>query len=65
MREVEAGRLDLDAPITKYLPDFKPTNAFATQITLRHILSHRSGIVREPPFGGRRDRRRRHWHGRL
>lgn len=51
MREVEAGRLDLDAPITKYLPDFKPTNRFAAPITLRHILAHRSGIVREPPYG--------------
>src|SRR5438105_1076451 len=28
MREVEAGRLDLDEPITKYLLDFHPTNDF-------------------------------------
>jgi len=51
MREVEAGRLDLDAAITKYLPRFRPTNRFEKPITLRHILSHRSGIVREPPYG--------------
>jgi len=51
MREVEAGRLDLDAPITKYLPNFHPTNRFSKAITLRHILSHRSGITREPPYG--------------
>jgi CubicO group peptidase (beta-lactamase class C family)/D-alanyl-D-alanine dipeptidase len=51
MREVAAGRLDLDAPITKYLPDFKPTNTFKKPITLRHILAHRSGIIREPPYG--------------
>jgi CubicO group peptidase (beta-lactamase class C family)/D-alanyl-D-alanine dipeptidase len=51
MREVEAGRLDLDAPITKYLPEFRPTNHFSEPITLRHILAHRSGIVREPPYG--------------
>jgi CubicO group peptidase (beta-lactamase class C family)/D-alanyl-D-alanine dipeptidase len=51
MREVEAGRLDLDAPITKYLPDSKPTNRFATPITLREILAHRAGLVREPPYG--------------
>lgn len=51
MREVAAGRLDLDAPITKYLPDFKPTNSFKKPITLRHILAHRSGIIREPPYG--------------
>ncbi|HUS34941.1 MAG TPA: serine hydrolase domain-containing protein, partial [Verrucomicrobiae bacterium] len=51
MREVEAGHLDLDAPITKYLPNFKATNDFKKPITLRHILAHRSGIVREPPYG--------------
>jgi CubicO group peptidase (beta-lactamase class C family)/D-alanyl-D-alanine dipeptidase len=51
MREVEAGRLDLDAPITKYLPNFHPTNRFNKPITLRHILAHRGGIVREPPYG--------------
>ena len=51
MREVAAGQLDLDAPITKYLPDFKPTNSFKKPITLRHILAHRSGIIREPPYG--------------
>src|SRR4051812_34558512 len=51
MREVEAGHLDLDAPITKYLPDFHPTNRFNKPITLRQILAHRSGVVREPPYG--------------
>jgi CubicO group peptidase (beta-lactamase class C family)/D-alanyl-D-alanine dipeptidase len=51
MREVEAGRLDLDTPIARYLPDVKPTNRFGIPVTLRHILSHRSGIVREPPYG--------------
>src|SRR3954469_9400849 len=51
MREVEAGRLDLDAPITKYLPDFHPPNRFNKPITLRHILAHRAGIIREPPYG--------------
>lgn len=51
MREVEAGHLDLDAPVTRYLPDFKPTNRFAAAITLRQILAHRAGLVREPPYG--------------
>ncbi len=48
---VEAGVLDLDAPITKYLPDFKPNNPFNKAITLRQLMSHRSGLVREPPAG--------------
>jgi CubicO group peptidase (beta-lactamase class C family)/D-alanyl-D-alanine dipeptidase len=51
MQLVERGELDLDAPVTKYLPDFKPTNPFDTPITLRHLMSHRAGLVREPPVG--------------
>jgi serine beta-lactamase-like protein LACTB len=51
MRLVEQGKLDLDAPVTKYLPDFKPENPFKKRITLRQLMSHRSGLVREPPVG--------------
>jgi CubicO group peptidase (beta-lactamase class C family)/D-alanyl-D-alanine dipeptidase len=51
MQLVEAGKLDLDAPVTKYLPDFKPVNPFKKPITLRQIMAHRSGLVREPPVG--------------
>lgn len=51
MKLVEAGRLDLDAPVTKYLPDFRPKNPFNTPITLRHLMTHRAGLVREPPVG--------------
>jgi len=51
MQLVEAGKIDLDAPVTKYLPDFKPNNPFNKAITLRQLMSHRSGLVREPPVG--------------
>src|SRR6266851_894161 len=51
MQLVEKGTLDLDAPVTKYLPDFKPGNRFDKAITLRQLMSHRSGLVREPPVG--------------
>ncbi|HEX3149943.1 MAG TPA: serine hydrolase [Gemmataceae bacterium] len=51
MQLVEEGKLDLDAPVTKYLPEFKPTNSFGKDITLRQLMSHRSGLVREPPVG--------------
>jgi CubicO group peptidase (beta-lactamase class C family)/D-alanyl-D-alanine dipeptidase len=51
MQLVERGVLDLDAPIAKYLPDFKPDNPFDKPITLRQIMAHRSGLVREPPIG--------------
>jgi CubicO group peptidase (beta-lactamase class C family)/D-alanyl-D-alanine dipeptidase len=51
MRLVESGQLDLDAPVTRYLPDFGPRNPFTTPITLRQLMAHRSGLVREPPVG--------------
>ncbi|MFQ5751872.1 MAG: serine hydrolase domain-containing protein, partial [bacterium] len=51
MQLVEEGALDLDAPITQVLPDFKPQNPFNKPITLRQLMSHRSGLVREPPVG--------------
>jgi len=51
MQLVERGELDLDAPVTRYLPDFHPKNPFGKSITLRELMSHRSGLVREPPVG--------------
>jgi serine beta-lactamase-like protein LACTB len=48
---VQMGLLDLDAPITDYLPEFKPVNPFNKKITLRQMLSHHSGLVRESPVG--------------
>jgi CubicO group peptidase (beta-lactamase class C family)/D-alanyl-D-alanine dipeptidase len=51
MQLVERGELDLDAPVTRYLPDFQPRNPFNKAITLRQLMSHRSGLVREPPVG--------------
>ena len=51
MQAVERGELDLDAPVTRILPDFAPGNPFGGEITLRQLMSHRSGLVREPPVG--------------
>ncbi len=51
MQLVEQGKLDLDAPVTAILPDFAPKNPFNEPVTLRHLMSHRSGLVREPPVG--------------
>src|SRR5437899_9922256 len=53
MQLVEQGRLDLAAPITKYLPGFSVVIPFeSATITLRQLMSHRSGMVREAPVGG-------------
>ena len=51
MQLVEEGKLDLDAPVQRYLPDFQPRNPFGVPVTLRQLMSHRSGLVREPPVG--------------
>ncbi|MBL8726804.1 MAG: serine hydrolase [Planctomycetes bacterium] len=51
MRLVEQGRVDLDAPVARYVPGFAPQNPFGGAITLRHLLGHRAGLVREPPVG--------------
>ncbi len=51
MQLVEQGKLDLDAPVTRYLPSFHPHNPFGGEITLRELMSHRAGLVREPPVG--------------
>jgi len=51
MQLVERGELNLDAPITEYLTDFHPKNPFGKPITLRELMSHRSGLVREPAVG--------------
>jgi len=51
MQLVEAGRVALDTPVTRYVPEFHPVNPFGLPVTLRELLSHRSGLVREPPVG--------------
>ena len=51
MRLVERGRLDLDAPVARYLPDFHPRNPFGADIRLRDLVTHHSGLVCEAPVG--------------
>ena len=51
MQQVERGHLNLDAPVSEYLPEFHPANPFRNPITLRELMSHRAGLVREPPVG--------------
>lgn len=46
---VEAGRLDLDAPVARYLPAF--AGQASRSVTVRHLLTQRSGFAQgeEPP----------------
>jgi len=45
MQLVDEGKLDLDAPVISYLPEFKVADAEVTRtVTTRHLLAHTSGI---------------------
>ena len=46
MRLVEDGRVSLDDPVTRWLPDFQPRlpNGTTPVITLRHLVTHTSGL---------------------
>ncbi|MBP0574773.1 beta-lactamase family protein, partial [Mycobacterium tuberculosis] len=41
-----AGALDIEAPVTHYLPDFRPKLADGSEpvVTVRHLLTHTSGL---------------------
>lgn len=53
MQQVAAGNLDLDRDIREYLPNFQPRVLVENSppITLRHLMTHRAGLVRESPVG--------------
>ena len=44
---VDEKKVELDAPVTKYLPWFQLADPYATrEMTVRDLLSHRSGLAR-------------------
>jgi CubicO group peptidase (beta-lactamase class C family) len=56
---VQRGLLDLDRPISAYLPDFTVQSRFEQRpeqkMTLRLLLSHRAGFTHEAPIGNNYD----------
>lgn len=45
LQQVDAGAIDLDAPMTRYLPGFALAEpGQAERITVRHLLTHASGL---------------------
>ena len=54
MQLAERGKLDLDAPVQKYVPSF-PTKNFP--VTTRQLLAHLSGIRNYKPGEGERTNR--------
>ncbi len=60
MQQVEKGQVDIDADISEVIPWFRPKNPFVDlktgptevdKVTLRKLMSHTSGLVREPTIG--------------
>jgi CubicO group peptidase (beta-lactamase class C family) len=47
MMLVDEGKLDLDAPVTRYVPAFA---AGGDSVTVRHLLTHASGLPAWKPF---------------
>jgi CubicO group peptidase (beta-lactamase class C family) len=56
MQLVEAGKVDLDAPVQRYLPWFRVADALASaQMTVRHLLNHTSGLPASPGWASLAD----------
>ena len=52
MTLIDSRKLALDDPVEKYLPEFreqKDTNGLHHVFTIRHLMSHTSGLVPNPP----------------
>ncbi len=52
MTLVDSGKIVLDDPVEKYLPEFreqKDTNGTHHVFTIRQVMSHSSGLVSKPP----------------
>ena len=49
LQEYEAGRLDLHAPVTEYLPWFEVQSPYPP-ITIHHLLTHSAGITSGSDF---------------
>lgn len=45
---VDEGKLDLDAPVQRYLPEFRGPQKDA--ITIRHLLTHSAGLAADLPL---------------
>ncbi|MGI5925245.1 MAG: serine hydrolase domain-containing protein [Lentisphaeria bacterium] len=57
MRLVEDGRIELDAPLARYLPDFAAAQpeqrAWRTALSIRQLLAHCGGLPAGYPFHSR------------
>jgi len=52
MTLMDEGKLSLDDPVEKYLPEFREqadANGVHYAVTVRHLMTHTAGIVNDPP----------------
>jgi len=52
----DAGKLNLDDPVSKYIPEMKqiqPLTDDSPPITIRHLLTHSAGFPEDNPWGDR------------
>ncbi len=49
MQLKDKGKIDLDTPIKKYIPDFSLNNPYpgSPEITVRHLVTHTAGLSRD------------------
>src|SRR5256884_4337038 len=45
---VDSGQLDVDAPIARYVPEFR--GSMKDRVTVRHLLTHSAGLVPDLPL---------------
>ena len=45
MQLADAGKVDLDAPVTEYLPEFRLADSRYRDITVRMLMNHTSGLM--------------------
>ena len=48
LRAVDSGRIALDDPVARWLPDWRGTDR--ADVTIRHLLTHSSGLTAYLPF---------------
>jgi CubicO group peptidase (beta-lactamase class C family) len=48
------GKIDLDAPVTRYVPHFRLSDRREGEVKVRHILSHTSGLPDVEDYGWER-----------
>ena len=48
MQLYEQGRIDLDAPLQRYLPDWRGPHK--ELVTIRHLITHTSGLPADKPY---------------